>query len=841
METNTNAPLSQIISTLLKPLKFASKDNFTHLAALKEVEGLVQGLCRKALVLPLSDKEAIKIKELQSVFEDFDSLIIGEKREKIMKAFDVIKAISNQQSAVRVLGEGRKLNAECYSLDEIKTRLAKLSTPLKDIKGIGPKLAEVFKKKGLETVEDILYFLPIRYEDRRQIKKVAQLRVRTREVASGEIMALGEVFYGRRKVFEMTIGDGSGYLRLKWFHYRLPLMKKRYAVGRRLVVYGEINTFGGYKEIIHPDVEILEQEDVLDSINFKTIAPVYSQVGNLHQKTLRKIIRKIVEEYVCCATGAVPSYMLKRYGLMELPSAVTEIHKPNSELPTPNSELSKDWLPRKSLVFDELFCLEMGLALKKGSMGKESGIAFKVGTPPPLSPSTRGIGGGVPMVENLRKVLPFKLTSAQERVIAEIKRDMAIPHPMNRLIQGDVGSGKTVVAFIASLIAIENNYQAAIMAPTEILAEQHYLNIRKYADGLGIRIALLTSALSKSERKLILDDIKNGVINLAIGTHALIQEDVDFKRLGLAIIDEQHRFGVVQRAMLKKKGTNLDILVMTATPIPRTLAMTVFGDLDISVIDELPPGRRPIITKVFREKDREQVYKIIKTELAKGRQAYIVYPLIEESEELELKNATHMAGHLQKDIFPEYKIELLHGRMKAGEKEKIMKEFKEQETRILVSTTVIEVGIDVPNATVMVIEHAERFGLSQLHQLRGRVGRGEHDSYCFLLAGKIGSLDSYQRLKIMENTNDGFKIAEEDLKIRGPGDFLGTRQAGLPDFRVVNLLTDAFLLQKAREEAFNIIKIDQDLSMPEHATVKEVVKARWKGRMKFAVMEDFII
>jgi len=831
METNTNASLSQIISTLLKPLKFASKDNFIHLAALKKVEGLVQGLCRKALALPLSDKEAIKIKELQSVFENFDSLIIGEKKEKIMKAFDVIKAISNQQPAVRVLGESRKLNAECYSLNEIKTRLAKLSTPLKDIKGIGPKLAEVFKKKGLETVEDILYFLPIRYEDRRQIKKIAQLRLGTREVASGEIMALGEVFYGRRKVFEMTIGDGSGYLRLKWFHYRLPLMKKRYAVGRRLVVYGEINTFGGYKEIIHPDVEILEQEDVLDSINFKTIAPVYSQVGNLHQKTLRKIIRKIVEEYVCCATGAVPSYMLKRYGLMELPNAVTEIHKPNSELPTPNSELSKDWLPRKSLVFDELFCLEMGLALKKGSMGKESGIAFKVGAD--LKP--------VPMVENLRKMLPFKLTSAQERVIAEIKRDMAIPHPMNRLIQGDVGSGKTVVAFIASLIAIENNYQVAIMAPTEILAEQHYLNIHRYADGLGIRIALLTSSLSKSERKVILDGMKNGAINLAIGTHALIQEDVDFKRLGLAIIDEQHRFGVVQRAMLKKKGTNLDILVMTATPIPRTLAMTVFGDLAISVIDELPPGRRPIITKVFREKDREQVYKIIKTELAKGRQAYIVYPLIEESEELELKNATHMAGHLQQDIFPEYKIELLHGRMKAEEKEKIMKKFKEQEIYILVSTTVIEVGIDVSNATVMVIEHAERFGLSQLHQLRGRVGRGGHDSYCFLLAEKIGSLDSYQRLKVMENTNDGFKIAEEDLKIRGPGDFLGTRQAGLPDFRVVNLLTDAFLLQKAREEAFNIIKIDPDLSMTKHATVKEVVKVRWKGRTKFATMEDFII
>ncbi|MBI3755733.1 MAG: ATP-dependent DNA helicase RecG, partial [Deltaproteobacteria bacterium] len=421
------------------------------------------------------------------------------------------------------------------------------------------------------------------------------------------------------------------------------------------------------------------------------------------------------------------------------------------------------------------------------------------------------------------------------------KRDMAAPHPMNRLIQGDVGSGKTIVALIACLIAIENSYQAAIMAPTEILAEQHYLNIHKYAEDLKIKIALLTSGLTKSERNVILGGMKNGKVNLAIGTHALIQEDVDFKRLGLAIIDEQHRFGVVQRAMLKKKGTNPDILVMTATPIPRTLAMTVFGDLDVSVIDELPPGRRPIITKVFREKEREGAYKIIKEEAAKERQAYIVYPLIEESEELDLRDATKMADHLQKDIFPEYKIGLLHGRMKAEEKENIMKYFKEKEVDILVSTTVIEVGIDVPNATVMAIEHAERFGLSQLHQLRGRVGRGEHDSYCFLLVGKIGSLDSYQRLKVMENTNDGFKIAEEDLKIRGPGDFLGTRQSGLPDFRVVNLLTDAILLQKARDEAFNIIKTDPDLSMPQHTVVKEVIKGRWKGRTKFAMIEDFVI
>ncbi|HKZ45797.1 MAG TPA: ATP-dependent DNA helicase RecG, partial [Thermodesulfobacteriota bacterium] len=404
----------------------------------------------------------------------------------------------------------------------------------------------------------------------------------------------------------------------------------------------------------------------------------------------------------------------------------------------------------------------------------------------------------------------------------------------NRLIQGDVGCGKTVVAFMASIIAIDNGCQAAIMAPTEILAEQHYLNIHKYAEGLGIKTALLTSSLAKSEKMSILDDIKTGEINLAIGTHALIQEDVEFKRLGLVIVDEQHRFGVIQRAMLKKKGTNPDILVMTATPIPRTLSMTVFGDLDVSVIDELPPGRRPVKTKVFREREREGVYKIIRGEMAKGRQVYIVYPLIEKSEELDLRDATRMSEHLRKDIFPEYKIGLLHGKMKSDEKEAVMKAFKAREMDILVSTTVIEVGIDVSNATCMVVEHAERFGLSQLHQLRGRVGRGEHDSYCILLAGKIGSVDTYKRLKVMEETNDGFKIAEEDLKIRGPGDFLGTRQSGLPDFRVANLLTDSSLLQKARDEAFKIIKSDPELEQEEHRVLKEIINDRWKERMELA-------
>jgi len=853
MESPTSAQFSQIISNLLKPLCFASKDNFAHLAAIKDVEGLIHNLCGQALALPIPEKDIIRVKDIKAMFEGFDMLALEGKRERIRKALEIVKVISSQWSAVSVFAESRKLNAEHYSLDEIKNRLSKLSTPLKEVKGIGPKLAQMFAKKGLNTVEDILYFMPIRYEDRRQMKKIARLIAGAKEAASGDIMALGEVFYSRRKVFEMTIGDGSGFLRLKWFNYRLPAMKKKYKIGQRLVVYGEINIFGGHKDIIHPDVEIFEKGDELDSINpclmppidafegrpagtgFNAIVPVYSQVANMHQKTIRRIIRGIIDEFVSHAVGSVPLSILKRYGLMELTNAVSEVHKPISELPTPNSELSKDWLPRKSVVFDELFSLELGLALKKQSMGKETGIAFNT--------DSASLG----RVENFRRMLPFRLTAAQERVISEIKGDMSEPHPMNRLLQGDVGSGKTVVAFISSLIAIENGCQAAIMAPTEILAEQHYLNIHKYAEKLGIKTVLLTSSLAKTERNTALAGIKSNDISLAIGTHALIQEDVEFSKLGLVIIDEQHRFGVIQRAMLKNKGArgngqwageNLtpDVLVMTATPIPRTLSMTVFGDLDISIIDELPPGRRPIKTKVFRERERGQVYKTIRMELEKGRQAYVVYPLIEESEELDLKDATRMAEHLKKDVFPEYKTGLLHGRMKADEKEAVMKAFRGRETDILVSTTVIEVGIDVSNATCMVVEHAERFGLSQLHQLRGRVGRGEHDSHCVLLAANIGSIDTYKRLKVMEETNDGFRIAEEDLRIRGPGDFLGTRQSGLPDFRIADIITDAAMLKKARDEAFNLIRNDPALEREEHSALKEIVKARWKGRLELATV-----
>ncbi|HYA15727.1 MAG TPA: ATP-dependent DNA helicase RecG, partial [Syntrophales bacterium] len=454
----------------------------------------------------------------------------------------------------------------------------------------------------------------------------------------------------------------------------------------------------------------------------------------------------------------------------------------------------------------------------KGNM-LDKGIAFKT-------------GGKI--LQKFYDILPFSLTTAQKRVIGEIEADMRKACSMNRLLQGDVGCGKTVVSMAAIITACENNYQAAMMAPTEILAEQHYDRIKNWADQLGLKALLLTGSLNDKEKKKIIEKIKRGDIQIIIGTHALIQEEIDFGKLGFVVVDEQHRFGVIQRAALRQKGVNPDFLVMTATPIPRTLAMTVYGDLNISMVDEFPPGRKEIRTKVFYEEQRNRVYEIIRMELKKGNQVFIVYPLVEESENLDLKNATQMAEHLRTEIFPEYRVGLIHGRLKGKEKDKMMAGFLSREINLLVSTTVIEVGIDVPQASLIVIEHAERFGLSQLHQLRGRVGRSDIPSYCVLMSHYKRSEDAFKRLRVMEQTNDGFKIAEEDLAIRGPGEFMGTRQSGLPDFRIAHILRDVHILSEAKTDAFNLIEGDPLLEKEQHAYLKEVLLRRWGGRLELA-------
>jgi ATP-dependent DNA helicase RecG len=466
-----------------------------------------------------------------------------------------------------------------------------------------------------------------------------------------------------------------------------------------------------------------------------------------------------------------------------------------------------------------LFYLELGMALKHRGVILEQGRAFKVEHV---------------YTKPLATMLPFRLTEAQRKVLREIKGDMMAPHPMNRLLQGDVGSGKTIVALMAALVAIENQTQVAVVAPTEILAEQHFLQFHAWMESLGLTVRFLSGSTTASLRRQILQDLADGAAQMVVGTHAVLQEDVRFAELGLGIIDEQHRFGVLQRAALRKKGNHPDLLIMTATPIPRTLALTVYGDLSLSVIDALPPGRKPVITRIIPEARRIKAYETIRRELAEGRQAYIVYPLVEETEKSDLLAATEGAAFLQENIFPEQRIGVLHGKMRPDAKEQIMRDFKSGAINILVSTTVIEVGIDVPNATVMMIEHAERFGLAQLHQLRGRVGRGAHQSQCLLVKSGLCSEDGLKRLEVMAATNDGFKIAEADLEIRGPGEFLGTRQSGIPDFRVANLFRDGRTLDQARQEAFRIAEDPAFLTADRYHELRQALKDRWGERLELA-------
>lgn len=698
-----------------------------------------------------------------------------------------------------------------------------LDTAVRFVKGAGPKLAEALARKGFATVEELLYLLPNRYEDRRELRPVVKLRPGVVETFHGEVISADAVATrGGRRFFEAIISDGSGAIPLKWFHYNPAWMKKAWKPGRKGIFTGEVAQYGYQREVHHPDVEWLAEGDDLqgvmarDPFNFGRIVPVYPLTEGVQQKTLRRLLKEVVDGFAGSVATAIPADIAGRHELLTLGRALREVHFPVEEADLKKLNEGKTDAHR-TLVFDELFFLELGLALKKQGVTLERGIPFQV--------THR-------YTKELLKLLPFSLTGAQRRVLTEIKSDMMAPHPMHRLVQGDVGSGKTIVALMAALVAVENDYQVAIMAPTEILAEQHYLNIHRWCEALGVKVALLTSGLKGKAKSTALAEVAEGSARIVVGTHAVIQEKVEFKRLGLGIVDEQHRFGVLQRGILKKKGENPDILVMTATPIPRTLAMTVFGDLSLSVIDELPPGRTPIDTKVCFESRRSQVYGIIRDEVKKGRQAYVIYPLVEETEKSDLKAATQMAEHLQRDIFPELRVGLLHGRMKPEEKEAVMRSFKERELDILVATTVIEVGIDIPNATVMVIEHAERFGLSQLHQLRGRVGRGSGKSRCLLLTpGKL-SEDGEKRLRVMEATGDGFRIAEADLEIRGPGDFLGTRQAGLPDFRVADILRDGRILEEARGEAFALLERDARLEC--HPMLKEELVKRWGGRLELA-------
>jgi ATP-dependent DNA helicase RecG len=680
-----------------------------------------------------------------------------------------------------------------------------LQTPLQFLKGVGPKRAADLQRVGLVTIEDLLYRFPIRYEDRGRVHPIAGLKPGQAVAITGRIQG-SRIRTTRRpgfKIFEAVIGDSSGSVRAVWMNqsFLQDILRPRV----RVVLFGLIEMKSGL-QFTNPDYEVIDADDPLEgvmtdeaaTIHTGRIVPVYERAGAMTPKMQRRLVHDVIAALPGDLADPFPQDVRERMRLPLRRQALTDAHFPPQE--TAIEQLNQFRTPAQvRLIFEEFFLFQLGVLMRRQSASRESkAVAVRVDDR---------------IRESARKILPFRLTDGQRTALKEIVDDMQRPHPMNRLLQGDVGAGKTIVALLAALVAMENGLQVAFMAPTEILAEQHYLSLRTLLEPSRFHVGLLTGAVTGLRRRDLLARLAAGDIHLVTGTHALVQGAVNFHALGLAVIDEQHRFGVLQRATLRLKGLHPDVLVMTATPIPRTLALTVYGDLDVSVMRDMPPGRRAIVTTVRPESRRADVYAQVKVELDAGRQAYVVYPLVEESEKIDVKAATEMADHLAQEVFPEYRVALLHGRMKPDAKDRVMRSFAAGETQVLVSTTVIEVGIDVANATVMVIEHAERFGLSQLHQLRGRVGRGGHQSHCVLLYQYPISAQGKARLAALKETNDGFEISERDLQLRGPGDFFGTRQSGLPTLRTGDLLRDHALMEQARQEAVHYL--DANAMVPE--------------------------
>jgi ATP-dependent DNA helicase RecG len=661
-----------------------------------------------------------------------------------------------------------------------------LSTPLQFLKGVGPRRAADLERVGLLTVEDLLYRFPIRYEDRSRLQPIVSLRPGQTASIVGRVSSCGLRSTRRPgfKIFEALVTDASGSIRVTWLNQ--PFLRDVFSRGQQVVLYGLAEMRGpGGLQLTNPQYEILDDADG-ETVHTGRIVPVYEKTGSVTAKIQRKLVYDVLQRLPEDLSDPLPDTVRLRLDLPSRRAALIAAHFPPDG--TPIDLINRFETPaQRRLIFEEAFLFQLGI------LARRRGGATEV-KPHPVVVDDR-------IRESARRVLPFKLTPGQRQALKEIVEDLQRPQPMNRLLQGDVGAGKTIVALLASLVAMENGLQVAFMAPTEILADQHFANIARLLQPSRFRVALLTGATGAAARKSQLAEIESGALHLVVGTHALVQGDVRFKQLGLVVIDEQHRFGVLQRATLRAKGLRPDVLVMTATPIPRTLALTLYGDLDVSIIRDTPPGRQPVKTAAKPESRRDDIHQFVREQLDLGRQAYVIYPLIEESEKIDLKAATEMADHLAQEVFPQYRVGLLHGRLKSDGKERVMKAFAAGELQVLVSTTVVEVGVDVPNASVMIVEHAERFGLSQLHQLRGRVGRDRHQSYCFLLYQSPLSDEARERLRAMTDTTDGFEIAERDLGLRGSGDFFGTRQAGTPTFRLIDLVRDREALELAQREA----------------------------------------
>ncbi len=677
-----------------------------------------------------------------------------------------------------------------------------LQQPVQYLKGIGPEKAKDLQKQGIKVVRDLIERVPRAYRDYSNFKMIIQAQPGQVETLRGRVITVQEQrLRGSMTLVKVIISDGSGTAAGVWFNQ--PWMAKRFPQGREVIFAGTVERRGAQLQITNPEWELLEEDGPSETLHAGRIVPVYPLTGSLNPRDVRRAVKQALDLGADHMPQVIPAKIVSRQGLVPAAQAWRDIHFPPDEAAKEKA--------RATLAFEELLVLQTGLALRRHALTDE----------------VKGIAHG-PDGEVTRKFyanLPFKLTDAQDRVIRQVKADMESEKPMNRLVQGDVGSGKTMVAAAALAKAVDSGHQGVLMAPTEILAEQHYLNLRRIFEPLGVEVVLVTGSLTKKEREATLGMLAMGVAKIAVGTHALIEEAVQFQDLSLVITDEQHRFGVRQRAKLQNKGVSPDVLVMTATPIPRTLALTLYGDLDVSIIDQMPPGRKPVSTYWRPVSARKQVYDhLIHTEVANGRQGYVICPLVEESEKLEAEAATEWYEYLQAE-YPHVRFGLLHGRMKPDEKDAAMEAFRRNETQVLVATTVVEVGVDVPNASMIIIEGAERFGLSQLHQLRGRVGRGKHQSYCVLISDAKNE-EARERMQVMMKHLDGFSLSEKDLELRGPGEFFGTRQHGMPDLRVANPISDLPILERAREEAARIVKADPALRHPVLAPLRQALISR---------------
>jgi len=829
-------PLRAFLHRVIRPIEFACRDAHAHLPNVKNLDRFVSEQVIGALGEHLYPRPIeVELLSLRNLFVDFYAqLSPAEQRERLTQALALLRRLQDgplRTQPLRSVSEKQPLPSAPSGTDSARHLW---DLPIQFVKGVGPKRSLLLQRLGIITVEDALWTLPWRYDDRSVITPVAKLVPGDTSCVCGKIIRakMTRARSRRLSILDVAVHDATGTVHTVFFNQ--PYLEEVLREGVRVMIAGRVVAGRqGWMDLRleAAQFEVLSGTDD-ELLHVGRIVPIYHETKGWTSRQMRILLHSLLAEHGAQLEEVLPRSVRSRHRLLPIGEAIQQVH-----FPSPNTDLAAldhgVTGAHRRLAFEEFFLLQAAMALRQREL-KEEPKAFRFN----------------PQVESLRELarqLPFTLTAAQERVWREIQSDMMTSKPMNRLVQGDVGSGKTIVALHALVMACGSGCQAALMVPTEILAEQHYLTLKPFLESVGLNAVLLTSRGTAPARRTVLKQLVSGEAQVAIGTHALIQERVKFSSLGLVVVDEQHKFGVLQRKTLLDKGYRPDVLVMTATPIPRTLAMTVYGDLDVSVIDMLPPGRKPVRTMLYTEGQRHKTWQLVRDELRDGRQAYIVYPLVEESEKVDVKAAMQGAEQLQREVFPQARVGLLHGRMSATDKEQTMAAFKAGAIQILVATTVIEVGVDVPNATVMVIEHAERFGLAQLHQLRGRVGRGAHQSACVLMASYLprearprlnrdGSPEAdrsnaQQRLAALVHSQDGFVIAEEDLRIRGPGEFLGLRQWGMPEFRAANLIRDTHLLELARQEASALLEQDPGLTLPQHQTFKAAMLRRWKSKL----------